>query len=67
MPAPKWNEKFELPDGSYSALDIQDYIEYIIKKYDPLADKLHSELSRTFSRTFNASNDEITLTAPNTR
>ena len=26
-----WNEKFELPDGSYSMLDIQDYCEYIIK------------------------------------
>ena len=26
-----WNEKFELPDGSYSLSDIQEYIEYIIK------------------------------------
>ena len=31
--APTWNGKFELPDGSYSALDIQNYIEYIIKKH----------------------------------
>ena len=23
--APTWNDKFELPDGSYSILDIQDY------------------------------------------
>ena len=29
---PKWNDKFELPDGSYSVLDIQDYFEYILKK-----------------------------------
>ena len=29
-----WNEKFELPDGSYSASDIQDYFEYIIKKHE---------------------------------
>ena len=28
---PTWNDKFELPDGSYSVSDIQDYIEYIIK------------------------------------
>ena len=30
--APTWNEKFELPDGTYSVSDIQDYFEYIIKK-----------------------------------
>ena len=30
--APTWNDKFELPDGSYSVLDIQDYFEYILKK-----------------------------------
>ena len=23
MPAPKWNEEFDLPDGSYSISDIQ--------------------------------------------
>ena len=26
-----WNGKFELPDGSYSASDIQDYFEHILK------------------------------------
>ena len=30
--APTWNDKFELPDGSYSISDIQDYFEFIIKK-----------------------------------
>ena len=30
--APTWNKKFELPNGSYSVSDIQDYFEYIIKK-----------------------------------
>ena len=30
--APTWNEEFELPDGSCSASDIQDYFEYIVKK-----------------------------------
>ena len=27
-----WIEEFELPDGSYFVSDIQDYIEYILKK-----------------------------------
>ena len=31
--APTWNEEFELPDGSCSVSDIQDYFEYILKKY----------------------------------
>ena len=30
--APTWNDEFELPDGSYSISDIQDYFEYILKK-----------------------------------
>ena len=29
--APTWNDEFELPDGSYSVSDIQDYFEYILK------------------------------------
>ena len=29
-----WNDEFGLPDGSYSVSDIQDYIEYIIKKHE---------------------------------
>ena len=28
-----WNDKFELPDGSYSASDVQDYFEYILKTW----------------------------------
>ena len=28
--ASTWNDEFELPDGSYSVSDVQDYIEYII-------------------------------------
>ena len=27
--APTWNDEFELPDGSYSVSNIQDYFEYI--------------------------------------
>ena len=33
-----WNEKFELPDGSYSVSDIQDCFEYIIKKHQLVTD-----------------------------
>ena len=32
LSAPKWNDKFELPDGSYSVSNIQDYFEYIFKE-----------------------------------
>ena len=31
-----WKAEFELPDGFYSVSDIQDYIEYIIKKHETL-------------------------------
>ena len=37
--APKWNHKFELPDGSYSVSDIQDYFEYILKRHGEKTDK----------------------------
>ena len=29
--APTWNDVFDLPDGSYSVSDVQDYFEYIVK------------------------------------
>ena len=36
--APTWSEEFELPDGSYSVSDIQDYFEYILKKHGESVD-----------------------------
>ena len=36
--APTWNDKFDLPDGSYSISDIQDYFEYISKKHETIAE-----------------------------
>ena len=39
LSAPTWNDKFELPDGSYSVSDIQDYFEYILKKHGEDIDK----------------------------
>ena len=38
LSAQTWNEKFELPDGSYSASDIQDYFEYILKKHEKVTE-----------------------------
>ena len=36
--APTWNDKSDLPNGLYSISDIQDCFEYIIKKYETMAD-----------------------------
>ena len=36
--APTWSEEFELPDGSYSIPDIQDYFKYILKKHSESVD-----------------------------
>ena len=36
--APTWKDTFDLPDGSYSIADIQDYFEFIIKKHETLTE-----------------------------
>ena len=36
--APTWNKTFDLPDGSYSIDDIQDYFEFIIKRHETLTE-----------------------------
>ena len=36
--APTCSDEFELPDGSYSISDIQDYFEYILKKHNENVD-----------------------------
>ena len=36
--APTWSEEFELPDGSYSISNIQDYFKYILKKHSESVD-----------------------------
>ena len=33
-----YSNKFDLPNGSYSILDIQDYFEFIIKKHETLTE-----------------------------
>ena len=42
--APTWNDKFGLPDGSYSLSYIQDYFEYILKKQGEDIDKLSIQI-----------------------
>ena len=37
---PICNDTFDLPDGSYSISDIQDYFEYVIKKHETIAKNL---------------------------
>ena len=36
--APAWNDTFDLPDGSHSISNIQDYFEFIIKKHETLTE-----------------------------
>ena len=36
--APTWNETFDLPHGSYNIPVIQNYVEYVIKKHETIAD-----------------------------
>ena len=36
--APTWNERFDLPDGSYNISEMQGYIEYIIKKHETIGE-----------------------------
>ena len=42
--APTWNDTFDLPDGSYSVADIQDYFEFIIKNHETLTENLPVEI-----------------------
>ena len=70
--APTWNDEFELPDGSYSISDIEDYFEYILKKHgesvekpslrifvNKIQNKITLEIKNGFL-TFNTRNNEIT-------
>ena len=36
--SPTWNETFDLPYGSYKISEIQDYIEYVIKKHKTIGE-----------------------------
>ena len=36
--APTWNETFDLPVGSYNIPAIQNYLDYVMKKHETIAD-----------------------------
>ena len=36
--APTWSDTFDVSDGSYSIVTLQNYFEYIIKKHETIAD-----------------------------
>ena len=42
--SPTWNDEFDLPDGSYSISDIEDYFEYSIKKHETIANNPSVEI-----------------------
>ena len=46
------NDEFELPGGSYSVSDIQDYVGYIIKKHEILCTNsaIHIYINRITNR-----------------
>ena len=66
--APTSNDEFELPDGSCSVSDIQDYIEYIIKKYETLAtiSPIHVYINRINNRLVFKIKDMLELQTPRT-
>ena len=39
-----WNDEFELPYGSYSLSDIQDYFEFILEKHGKDIDELSVQI-----------------------
>ena len=42
--APGWSDEFELPDGSYSISNVQDYFKYILKNYSENVDNASSKI-----------------------
>ena len=58
--ASTWNDKFELPDWSYSVSVIQDYFEYILKKHGEDTDKVQIYVNKIENRiTFRIKNGYI--------
>ena len=46
-----WNDEFDLPDGLYSIVDIQDYLKFIIKKHETLTENPPVQITRIKSET----------------
>ena len=68
--APTWNDEFDLPDGTYSIADIQDYFEFIIKKHKTLTENPPVQIypNKTKNRiVFNVKTDwKLELLSPKT-
>ena len=68
--APTWNDEFDLPDGTYSIADIQDYFEFIIKKHKTLTENPPVQIypNKTKNRiVFNVETDwKLELLSPET-
>ena len=45
-----WNDTFDLPDDSYSIVDIQDYFEFIIKRHETLTENKPVQNTELFSK-----------------
>ena len=41
---PTWDESFDLPYGSYTIADIQDYVLYIVKTYENISSNEESPI-----------------------
>ena len=59
--APTWNDTFNLPDGSYSIADIQDYFEFIIKKHKTLTENPPVQIIQTKSKTESFSKQKLVI------
>ena len=47
-----WHDQFEVPDGSYSVSNIQDYVEYVTKRHETLiiVPPIHVYINRVNNR-----------------
>ena len=50
MSVPSWNDKFEFLDELYYVWDVQDGLEYIIKKYETVTDNSTIRIYKTESK-----------------
>ena len=48
---PTWNDEFDLPHGSYSVSDVQDYFENIIKKDETITNNIPEQIYVNKSKT----------------
>ena len=64
--APTWNDEFDLPDGSYSITDIQDYFEFIIKKHETFTENPPVQIYPNKAKTEVKTGYKLELLSPET-